>query len=268
MDRTGAAPEAWALDLDGVLWLADRPIDGSAAAVARLRDAGRRVVFVTNFSWGRRSDIAEKLQRHGIDPGDDVVTSSMAAASLVEAGERILVVGGPGIVEAVESRGAEVVGVDTSGAASATVDAVLVGIDPQFDYRRMTIASSAVRRGARLLATNDDSTYPTEKGLVPGGGAVLAAIATASGGVPVVAGKPNAPMADLVRERCGGHGIMVGDRPDTDGRFADTLGWEFGLVLTGTVTEADLPVVPTPDRIAPTLAVLVDEALSAVPGPR
>lgn len=261
-------PEAWALDLDGVVWLADRAIDGSADAIARLRAAGHRVVFVTNFSWGRRSDLGDKLERHGIDPGDDVLTSSMAAAALIEPGERVLVVGGPGIVEAVGSRGAEPVLVGDDDAATASVDAVLVGIDPAFDYRRMTIAATAVRRGARLLATNDDSTYPTEAGPVPGGGAILASIAVASGVDPVVAGKPNAPIAELVRDRCGSHGIMVGDRPDTDGRFARTLGWEFGLVLTGTVTAADLPVEPAPDRIAASLAELVDAALPSGRGPR
>lgn len=259
---TPPPPVAWALDLDGVVWLADRPIAGSADAIARLRDAGHHVVFVTNFSWGRRGDLADKLAAHGIDPRDDVLTSSMAAARLVEPGERVLIVGGPGITEAVEGRGAEAVRVDAPGVATIAFDAVLVGIDPRFDYERMTIASTAVRRGARLLATNDDSTYPTETGPIPGGGAILASIATASGVVPVVAGKPNGPIAELVRERCGPDGIMVGDRPDTDGRFARTLGWEFGLVLTGTITAADLPVDPEPDRIAPDLAALVDAALS------
>lgn len=265
---TSGVPVAWALDLDGVVWLADDPIAGSAEAIGRLRDAGHHVVFVTNFSWGRRDDLASKLERHGIDPRDDVLTSSMAAAGLVEPGERILVVGGPGIVEALEARGAEPVAVDDPGAGSARFDAVMVGMDPSFDYARMTVASTAVRRGARLLATNDDATYPTSDGPVPGGGAILASIATAAGAMPVVAGKPNEPIADLVRSRCGENGIMVGDRPDTDGRFAGTLGWEFGLVLTGTITEADLPVDPVPDRIAASLAVMVDEALTGDPTDR
>ena len=259
---SSSTPPAWALDLDGVVWLADDPIPGSAAAIARLRTAGHHVVFVTNFSWGRRGDLAAKLERHGIDPRDDLLTSSMAAAALVEPGERVLVVGGPGIVEALEVRGVEVVTVEEPAARTAVVDAVMVGMDPTFDYGRMTIAATAVRNGARLLATNDDSTYPTADGPVPGGGAILASIATAAGVVPVVAGKPNEPIAALVRDRCGASGIMVGDRPDTDGRFATTLGWEFGLVLTGTVTAADLPVEPTPDRIASSLAVLVDDVLS------
>ena len=269
--REGASPRlpmAWALDLDGVVWLADTPIDGAADAVRDLRAAGCEVVFVTNFSWGRRGDLAAKLEAHGIDPADGVLTSSMAAARLVEPGERILVVGGPGITEAVEGRGAEVVRVDHKGAESAQVDAVIVGIDPGFDYRRMSIAAAAVRSGARLLATNDDSTYPTERGPLPGGGAILASIVTAAGADAVVAGKPHEPIASLVLERCGPTGIMVGDRPDTDGRFARALGWEFGLVLTGTTGESDLPVDPAPERIAASLAVLVADALSGRGGRR
>jgi ribonucleotide monophosphatase NagD (HAD superfamily) len=79
---------AWALDLDGVIWLGDRPIAGSAAAVRRLQDAGERVGFVTNNSFGRRSDVVDKLARHGIDAADGVITSAMAAARLVEPGSR------------------------------------------------------------------------------------------------------------------------------------------------------------------------------------
>jgi len=84
-----------------------------------------------------------------------------------------------------------------------------------------------------------------------------------------VAGKPHAPIAALVRERCGDVGVMVGDRPDTDGRFARTLGWEVALVLPGTIGAHDLPVTPSPERIAATLADLVDEALTGHrPSPR
>jgi len=208
--------------------------------------------------------IADKLERHGIDPGDGLVTSSMAAARLVGPGERALVVGGPGIADELRRRDVEVIRVDDPSAETASVDAVVVGLDPMIDYRRITIASGAVRDGARLVATNDDSTYPTPTGPVPGGGAILAAIATAAGVSAEVAGKPHEPIAALVRDLVGTDGIMVGDRPDTDGRFARTLGWPFGLVLSGVTTAADLPVEPNPERIAESLASMVDGALSGV----
>jgi 4-nitrophenyl phosphatase len=243
------------LDLDGVVWLADRPIPGSAEAVGRLRSAGEAVVFVTNMSYRRRRDVAAKLAAMGIDPGDDVLTSAMAAATLVAPGERVLVVGGPGLVEEVEARGATVV-------RAGDADAVLVGYDPAFDYSAMTAAATAVRRGARLLASNDDATYPTPDGPVPGGGAILASIERACGCRAVVAGKPHEPMRDLVRARVGARGIVVGDRPETDGAFARALGFAFALVLSGVTRPGDPPGEPVPDLVGADLAAVVDRVLA------
>jgi len=254
---------AWALDLDGVVWLGDTPIPGAADAVARLRAAGERVAFVTNNSYGRRSDVAAKLTKHGIDPGEDVVTSAVVAASLVRSGERALVCGGPGIVEDLASRGVEVVDASAPEATEGSFDVVVVGYHPTFDYQRMDTASAAVRAGARLLATNDDATYPMATGIKPGGGAILASSATASGVVPEVAGKPHRPAADWVRDRLGADGVMVGDRPDTDGRFAVALGYRFGLVLSGVTTAADLPTDPPGDVVAADLATLVADVLGS-----
>ncbi|MEQ1787400.1 MAG: HAD-IIA family hydrolase [Acidimicrobiales bacterium] len=244
----------FALDLDGVVWLADEPIPGSAEAVARLRAAGEPVVFVTNNSSQSVAEVEAKLSRHGIAAAGDVITSAMAAVTLVDPGERVLVCAGPGVVEALEGRGAVPV-------REGDADAVLVGFHLDFDYERLRIAATAVRRGARLLATNDDATYPTPDGPIPGGGAILASIVTATGVAPVVAGKPHEPMAALVRARLGDAGVMVGDRPDTDGRFAALLGYAFGLVHTG-VTGASARVDPAPDLVGADLAALVDGVLA------
>ena len=177
---------AWVLDLDGVVWLGDQAIPGAASAVARLRSAGEALAFVTNNSFAPRAEVAAKLASFGIDAGDDVVTSAMAAAALVAPGETVLLCAGPGAREELERAGARVV---TDGPA----DAVVVGFHRSFDYERMRIAAGAVRDGARLIATNDDATYPTPAGMIPGGGSILASIATASGVAPIVAGKPYAP---------------------------------------------------------------------------
>lgn len=241
----------FALDLDGVIWLSDDPIPGAADAVARLRAAGEPVVFVTNNSSQEVGEVEAKLGRQGIPAHGDVVTSAMAAAALVEPGERVLVCGGAGVTEAIEGRGATPV-------RDGDADAVLVGFHRDFDYERLRIAAAAVRHGARLLATNDDATYPTPHGPIPGGGAILASIVTATGVSPIVAGKPNAPMAALVRARLGSEGVMVGDRPDTDGRFARVMGYRFALVHTG-VTLAHEVVDPAPDLVAADLASLVDD---------
>jgi HAD superfamily hydrolase (TIGR01450 family) len=252
---------AWALDLDGVVWLGATPIPGAAEAVARLRAAGERVAFVTNNSFGRRADVAAKLTSHGIDPGDDIVTSAVVAAGLVQPGERALVCGGPGIVEELCLRGVDIVDASAPEARDGRFDVVVVGYHPTFDYHRMDTASAAVRAGARLLATNDDATYPMDSGIKPGGGAILASIATAAGVAPEVAGKPHEPAASLVRDRLGPDGVMVGDRPDTDGRFAVALGYRFGLVLSGVTSEADLPTDPPADIVAVDLATLVADVL-------
>jgi HAD superfamily hydrolase (TIGR01450 family) len=247
----------WLLDLDGVVWLGPVPIAGAAEAVARLRERGDTVAFITNNSYAPASDVEARLASFGIPAEGDVVTSAHAAAGLVEPGERVLVCGGPGVRQAVEARGA----IALDGLDESEVDVVVVGYHRHFDYERMRVASTAARRGARLLATNDDATFPTTAGPIPGNGSILAGIALAAGSPSVVvAGKGYPPMADLVRRRYGEHGWMVGDRPDTDGRFARSLGYRFALVLSGVTTPSDLPVAPAPDLVATDLAAAVDAA--------
>ena len=233
-------------DLDGVVWLAHEPIAGSVDAITALRASGRRVLFVTNNSFALLADHEAALARIGIPAAGDVVSSSMAAAHLVEPGQRVLVAGGPGVVEATRARGADVVH-NTGQPVEGPVDAVVVGMHRDFDYDRLAVAAEVVRRGARLVGTNADSTYPTPTGLLPGGGAILAAVASAAGVAPIVAGKPEQPMADMVASIIGSdagplatRALMIGDRPETDGLFASRLGCRFALVRSG-VTAPDSP---------------------------
>lgn len=246
---------AWALDLDGVVWLAEQAIPGAAEAVARLRTVGS-VLFVTNNSSRPLAHYEAALARIGIDAVGDVVSSASAVATLVQPGERVLLCAGPGTEEALLERGAEVV-------RTGPADAVVVGYHRDFDYERMRITAGAVTAGARLLATNDDATYPTPEGPIPGGGAILASIVTATGATPIIAGKPYPPVADLVRRRSGPEGWVVGDRADTDGRFAAALGYRFALVLSGVTRAEHLPVEPRPDLVAEDLAGAVDPMISA-----
>ena len=243
----------WAVDLDGVLWRGDTPIPGSADAVAELRRRGHRVVFLTNNSHNRVEAYVEKLEAAGF-PADaaDVVTSAQAAASLVEPGSTALVCGGPGVEEALAARDVETV-------RDGPADAVVVGWHPEFDYERLTAAAAAVKGGARLIGTNDDATYPTAEGEIPGGGAILAAVAYASSVTPEVAGKPHEAMVVLVADRVGPVEVMVGDRPSTDGMLARAMGARFALVLSGVTGPDDLPVEPDPDLVADDLAAVVAE---------
>lgn len=247
-------------DLDGVVWLARRAIAGAPEAVARLRESGRRVLFVTNNSMSEIGSQEAALAEIGVPAEGDVVTSAQAAAFLVQPGERVLVAGGPGVVEAVEGRGATVV----NGSDGATPDAVIVGLHHDFDYEGLRAASTAICNGARFIATNDDATFPTPDGPIPGGGALVAAVRTASATEPVIAGKPHAPMGDLIAVRCGEgfrpeRAVVVGDRASTDGLFAGTIGCPFVLVRTG-VTPVGGPVDADTDVALdlPSLAAFAD----------
>jgi len=251
---------AWVFDLDGVIRLGPRPIPGAANAVARIREAGEEVAFVTNNSSHTIAEVRDELTSFGIvvDP-HEIVTSATAVATLVAPGERVLACAGPGVVEALQLRGAEVV-------AEGPAEAVVVGFHVDFDYAAMARAASAIRSGARLLASNADAAYPTPDGLRPGAGAILAGIAVAGGVEPTaIAGKPHRPIADLVRARLGPVGVAVGDRPDTDGLFAVALGYDFALVLSGVTTTADLPVHPTPAFVADDLASAVEVWMASEP---
>ena len=250
---------AWVLDLDGVVWLADEPIPGAADAIATLRERGERVLFLTNNSSMTVGDYMVKLERHRIPATpDDIVTSSQAAAQLVHPDARVLVLGGPGIVEALQQRGVRDVTVVGGGRAQrASYDAVVMGWHRAFDFSMLEEATTAVFAGAKLIGTNSDATYPTPRGLIPGSGSILAAVAFATGVTPVVAGKPNAPIADLVLARLGGTpSVVVGDRPDSDGAVARAMGCRFALVLTG-ATKDPASADPAPDVVAPDLGEVV-----------
>lgn len=231
-------------DLDGVVWRGDEPIPGAAVGVAALRAAGIRVVFATNNSSGTRAEYAAKLGACGVPAGaDDVLSSAMAAAQLVashlEPGARVLACSGPGVREALAATGLEAVD-------SAPAEAVVVGWHRDFDFDRLARAADAVRGGARFVATNIDPTYPSANGVLPGNGALVAAVATASGREPEVAGKPSPAMVALVLGACGASGVIVGDRPSTDGGLAAALGWPFALVLSGIAGTAGEEAVPDP----------------------
>jgi HAD superfamily hydrolase (TIGR01450 family) len=239
-------------DLDGVVWLAHQPIVGSVEAVDRIRRAGRRVMFVNNNSAATLADHEQALASVGISAQGDVVSSAMAVTSLVEPGQRVLVAGGPGVVEALERAGVEVV-LNTGIPLAARVDAVVVGLHREFDYDRLTVAANAARSSGRLIGTNTDTTYPTPHGLLPGGGSILAAVASASGVEPTIAGKPHQPLATLVASMLTTSQaafvprrvLMVGDRPETDGRFAERLGCRFALVRSG-VSASGTPIDQPP----------------------
>lgn len=249
-------------DLDGVVWRGDEPIPGAGSAISDLRTAGFRVVFVSNNSSQPVGEVAAKLGAAGAPTStDDVVTSAVSAATLLasalDPGAPVLACAGPGVVEALESVGLRPV-------TRPPATAVVVGLHRGFDFDELDRASAAVRDGARFVATNLDATYPVPGGMIPGSGAIAAAVATAAGRAPEVAGKPERPMVDLIRERFGWKGVVVGDRPSTDGALAAALDWPFALVLSGVTQREARPggeaiPQPPPPFVAADLAALVPD---------
>ena len=267
MSATAAAPGAsrvgswpppvgtWVLDLDGVVWLSGEAIPGSSEAVAALRESGCRVLFATNNASPTVNELVERLSAAGIEAGPtDVVSSPQAATGLIEPDSSVLLLGGEGAAEALRGAGMRLVD-------QGPADAVVVGWTRNFDFDRLASAASAVRAGARLIGTNEDATFPSPDGLLPGAGSLLAAVATASGATPTVAGKPHQPMADLIRRRAPDIVAVAGDRPSTDGLLAARLGVPFGLVLSGvTASVADIgPDDPPAAAVAEDLGRLVAE---------
>ena len=257
-------------DLDGVIWRGDEPIESAVAGVGELRARGVRVGFVSNNSSQPIGEVVAKLQACGVAASTaDVLTSALSAARLLarslDPGAAVLSCAGPGVTEALLEVGLRPV--DRPPAA-----AVVVGFHRSFDFDELDRASRAVREGARFISTNLDATYPVPGGLMPGSGAITAAVATASGRSPEVAGKPKAPMVDLVRERLGPAGIVVGDRPSSDGALAAALGWPFALVLSGITARTAPPggeaiPDPPPAFVGEDLGALVPALLAALARP-
>lgn len=249
-------------DLDGVVWLSHREIPGSAAAIARLRGAGAEVLFVTNASFTTVAEVESHLARIGVPATGQVLTSAMAAARVMEPGESVLLCGGAGLREELESRGCRVSVAHEVRGTRDRFDAVVVGLYREFDYGVLADCMRAVRGGARLIGSNADNSYPTPEGPEPGGGAVLAAIAVAAGVEPLVTGKPHGPMMELVRARLGGtdpaHTVVIGDKVSTDGLLAGELGCRFGFVLSGV---GDAAEAPAGSVVGDDLASVVDKLL-------
>lgn len=233
-------------DLDGVLYLGNHPIPGAAEAIEKIAGLGYEILYCTNNSSRTDEEAAEKIRRvTGLDarPGQ-VVSSARAAAGLVSPSEGpALVLGGKGVIVALEERGVSL----TDDWQQARV--VIVGIDLDLTYPRLAAATRAIRGGARLIGTNHDPTFPSRSGLLPGAGAIIAAVETATERKAELAGKPHPPMVRLIAERVGDRPVwVVGDRPDTDLALAEAGGWTKVLVLSG-VTSAASGVAPEPDLV-------------------
>jgi glycerol-1-phosphatase len=254
------------LDLDGVVYLGDEVVPAAPAALEGVRGLGVRLAFVTNNSFRPPERVAEKLGRLGVKAAaGEVLTSAQATVRLLGGedgldGTSVLVVGGPGLRQALEDAGARLL----DGAAWREAEVVAVGFDPDLTYDRVRAAALAIRAGARFVGSNPDTTLPTPEGFWPGAGATLALLRAATGVRPEVAGKPERALFETAAAAIGpGPYLMVGDRADTDLDGAHRLGWATALVLSGVVTAADLPALTVaPDHLLADVGGLLDP-----PGP-
>ncbi len=235
------AYDAALFDLDGVVYLGPVAVPGAAEGIADLRARETRVGFVTNNAARPPHAVAEHLRELGIEARDaDVVTSAQAAAHLLWArfgpGARVLAVGGAGVWDALDEVG--LIGV---GSADDQPVAIIQGWGGDLTWNQLNEAAIAVHRGAYWVATNTDPTRPTDRGIVPGNGAAVAAVTMAVGRDPEVAGKPYRPLMDETVQRLGAaHPIFVGDRLDTDIAGAHAAGLDSMLVFTGAHQPVDL----------------------------
>jgi NagD protein len=242
--------DAYIFDLDGTIYLGDALLPGAAALIGRIRDAGRRTLFLSNNPTRSRAQYAEKLSRLGIaTPAQDIVNSSFVMVEWLlrhAPGARLFVVGEQALHDELEAAGFEL------ATTAEGVDIVVASFDRTFAYWKLQVAFDAICTGARLVATNGDRYCPVPRGGQPDAAAVIAAIEACTGvRCDPIVGKPSPIMVETIRamlgappERC----IVVGDRLETDIAMGVAAGMHTALVLTGASTLADLeqsPVRPT-----------------------
>ena len=251
--------EGLLIDMDGVLYRGDTPVPGMAPFLAHLDVAGIRHLFVTNNSSLTPGQFADKLGRMGAHVRPErILTSALLAAAHLAAvatpATRVFVVGEPGLRQALLDAGL----VLTESADDATH--VVAGIDRTLSYEKLARATLALRRGAVFLGTNGDRTFPTERGLEPGAGAMLAALEAASGVTPQLFGKPDPAFFAAALEQLGtpkARTAMIGDRYETDILGAARAGLVTIAVTSGVYDDAYFHrQSPPPDFVFPSVAAI------------
>jgi len=246
------------LDMDGVLWRDDQPIGDLPAIFQRLSENGIRVLLATNNSTRTVNQYLNKVSSFGVhlEPWQ-ILTSSQATAHFLKQrfpqGGSVYVVGEQALVDTLQESG--------FFQGEETPLAVVAGMDRQVTYAKLRQATRFILNGAPFIGTNPDRTFPTPEGLVPGAGAVLAAIQAATDVSPVIAGKPSPAIYEIALQRikCSPQEtLVVGDRPETDISGGQQIGCLTALVLSGVVDQVQAQAWrPAPDIIAADLESVV-----------
>jgi 4-nitrophenyl phosphatase len=270
------------VDLDGVVYRGPVPVAGVAAVLKARAERGDDVVYVTNNSMWYRTEYVTRLADMGAPVDADRIVSSPRATALYLREhdpdiQRVLALGAGGLERELRDAGFEV----TTAAAAATLvardglesweaanapDAVVVGLDPQLTYLRIAVAADCIRAGARFIATNRDPIYPTERGLRPGAGSVVAAVETTTGVTPISIGKPEPYLLEEAAHAVGRQpeeAVMIGDGIGTDIAAARAVGARSILMLTGVTTRDQVDALP-PDQRPTAVAADADELAAAL----
>ncbi|HEY1013783.1 MAG TPA: HAD-IIA family hydrolase [Herpetosiphonaceae bacterium] len=253
------------LDMDGVLYRGSEILPGAAALPATLERLGLRFLCLTNNSTRTPESVSAALAEHGVPiAGSHIMTTSTAAGRLLRerypAGTPTYALGMEGLQQALFADG---------WFAPAGSDAALVVVGTHFGltYDHLKIATLALRAGADFIATNPDTTFPSPEGLIPGCGAIVAALTAASGRVPEIIGKPQPAMFAAALHELGigaGEALMVGDRLDTDIAGAQGAGIAAVFVASGVNTPDEARAwSPPPDLLCAHVGELLELLVAA-----
>lgn len=247
------------IDMDGVLWRGSTPLPGMAEFFALLRQTGRGFVLVTNNSSRTPAQYITKLDKMGIAVDDsEVLSSAVGTAEYlrqhVPPGSKMHVLGQDGVREALQAAGFELV--------ERGADYVVVGLDNHLTMQKLNQATYNLHEGAQLVGTNGDVTFPSEQGIAAGNGAILAALAAASGQQPLIVGKPEPTLYQIAMQRLNAtpeNTVAIGDRLNTDIEGAVRAGIASILLMTGVTTPDILAVSEVhPTLVYPGLPELVE----------
>jgi 4-nitrophenyl phosphatase len=254
--------KALILDMDGVVWKSDTPIGDLASTFGRIRARGLKFVFATNNGTRSPEEYQEKLAGLGVDvEAWQVVTSALGIAFMLAQkyprGTQVFMIGGNGIRVALEEKGFEILSIENAPQAQVLV----MGIDRDINFQKVAEATLLVHAGIPFYTTNTDRTFPTPRGEIPGSGAWLSVITTATGVEPIVAGKPFPYMLELALERLGTkkeETLVVGDRLETDIAAGQAVGCPTALMLSGISTKAQA------QAWTPKIGVIADDLSSLI----
>jgi 4-nitrophenyl phosphatase len=256
--------KALILDMDGVLWKSDAPIGNLSEIFKRIESRGLKYIFATNNGTRTPEQYVDVLGRLGVQASpEQVVTSALGVAHMLSAsrkfpiGTKAFMIGEDGIRIALQAKGFEVLPLERAQEAQV----VVMGIDRDITFEKMREATLLVRRGVSFYATNPDKTFPTPRGEIPGAGAWISVIITATNVEPIYAGKPFPFMMELSLERLGTkreETLIIGDRLETDIAAGQAVGCPTALVLSGVSTREQAETwKPKIDIIAGSLEELV-----------